>query len=87
MHAGGALEARKYAATLDAYGHQDWRVPSPDELNMLFQNKAAIGGFNSGPAGWYGSSTYYGNASVQSFSDGIQAWSGKGNISALRCVR
>src|SRR5439155_1650460 len=31
-------EARKYAEELDACGHQDWRVPTKGELNVLFQN-------------------------------------------------
>ena len=44
----------KYCGDLDAYGHKDWRMPTNAELNVLFQNRAAIGGFNetgSYPAG------------------------------------
>src|SRR4051812_201988 len=67
-------EAHKYAEKLDAHGHQDWRVPTEGELNLLFQNRGAIGGFNvsdSDPAGWYWSSREYGGlASVQRFSGG-----------------
>src|SRR5205085_7850986 len=57
-------EARKYASKLDAHSHRDWRVPTKGELNVLFQNKAAIGGFDvtgSPPAGWYWSSTEFDN--------------------------
>src|SRR4051812_3140058 len=36
--------AMEYAAKLDAHGHQDWHVPTKSELNVLFQNRAAIGG-------------------------------------------
>jgi len=53
-------QAQKYAAKLDAHGHQDWRMPSKSELNVLFNNRAAIGGFDvsgSDPAGWYWSSS------------------------------
>src|SRR5712691_7330547 len=53
-------QAQKYAAKLDAHGHHDWRVPTKGELNVLFQNRAAIGGFDesgSDPAGWYWSSS------------------------------
>ena len=39
-------EAQEYAAKLDAHGHKDWRVPTKAELNVLFNNRAAIGGFN-----------------------------------------
>jgi hypothetical protein len=38
-------------------------VPNKGELNVLFNNRAAIGGFDESgddPAGWYGSSTYLG---------------------------
>jgi hypothetical protein len=36
-------EAAEYAKELDAQGHKDWRVPAKAELNVLFQNRAAIG--------------------------------------------
>jgi hypothetical protein len=48
----------------DTFGHHDWRVPMTAELNVMFNNRAAIGRFNlSGstpgftPAGWYWSSS------------------------------
>jgi hypothetical protein len=85
-------QAKDYAAKLDAHGHKDWRVPSKSELNVLFQDRAAIGGFNetgSDPAGWYWSSSpnnyYYGWA--QRFSDGDQGNVYRGDDSSLRCVR
>jgi hypothetical protein len=83
--------AKDYAATLDANGHQDWRVPTKNELNVLFQNRAAIGGFNetgSYPAGWYWSSSPLDNGGwAQRFSDGSQANYLRNDSSALRCVR
>jgi hypothetical protein len=85
-------QAQKYAEELDAHGHKDWRVPTKAELNVLFKNRAAIGGFNetgSDPAGWYWSSsqdsTNY--AWDQRFSDGNQGNNGKVYDSSLRCVR
>jgi hypothetical protein len=85
-------EAMEYAAKLDSHGHQDWRVPTKSELNVLFNNRATIGGFDvsgSSPAGWYWSSRESHNllAWGQSFSDGCQFWDGKGYDSSLRCVR
>jgi hypothetical protein len=85
-------EARKYATKLDAHGHKDWRVPSKAELNALFQNRAAIGGFDETGhihRGWYWSSSRYStlNAWAQRFSDGIQSTSYRIYASALRCVR
>jgi hypothetical protein len=58
-------QAKGYAQGLNtqkAYGHDDWRVPTSAELNVLFNNRAAIGGFDmsgSYPAGWYWSATQY----------------------------
>jgi hypothetical protein len=85
-------QAQKYAAKLDAHGHGDWRVPTRDELNLLFRNRQAIGGFGisgSQPAGWYWSSSQVNNfvAWDQRFSDGTQYNGGKVNASSLRCVR
>jgi hypothetical protein len=84
--------AAKYAKGLDAHGHTDWRVPTKAELNVLFQNCSAIGGFNttgSSPAGWYWSSlrNVYECASAQRFSNGLQFNFLNHNHSALRCVR
>jgi hypothetical protein len=85
--------AADYAANLDVHSHKDWRVPTKAELNMLFGNRAAIGGFDttgSRPASWYWSSSRsYGGAWAQRFSDGnqyddVSIWDG---ASALRCVR
>src|ERR1019366_2965277 len=70
-------DAQKYAAKLDAHGHQDWHVPTKAELNVLFNNRAAIGGFDisgSNPAGWYWSASPLNGllAWGQRFSDGCQ---------------
>ena len=85
-------EAQEYAAKLDAHGHKDWRVPTKAELNVLFNNRAAIGGFDvsgSYPAGWYWSASP-GNkwdAWGQRFSGGYQNRHDKDSHSAVRCVR
>jgi hypothetical protein len=85
-------QAMEYAAKLDAHGHQDWRVPTKGELNVLFQNRAAIGGFNETglwSGGWYGSLSGYlfNGAWAQRFSDGTQLGYDKDRGSSLRCVR
>ena len=85
-------KAQKYAAKLDAHGHQDWHVPTKAELNVLFNNRAAIGGFNvtgSYPAGWYRSSSQNGiwGAWDQRFRDGCQSTSNEISPSSVRCVR
>jgi hypothetical protein len=88
-------QAMQYASKLDAHGHQDWRVPTKGELNVLWENRnkgALKGTFNesgSHPAGWYWSSSQYGSnfAWAQRFSDGDQDYGGKGNDPSLRCIR
>jgi Protein of unknown function (DUF1566) len=84
--------ARNYAKDLDAHGYKDWRLPSKGELGVLFNNRAAIGGFNvtgAYPAGWYWSasedSEWY--AWGQRFSDGCQHYHSKDFPSSVRCVR
>jgi hypothetical protein len=85
-------EALERAARKDAHGHKDWRVPTAGELNVLFNNRASIGGFNesdSFPAGWYWSSSDYINyyARNQRFSDGKQYLSSQTSVLSVRCVR
>ena len=85
-------EAQKYAAKLDAHNHKDWRVPTQAELNVLFNNRAAIGGFNvsgSSPAGWYWSATpnTKWGARCQRFSDGAPNSFNKGIRLSVRLVR
>ncbi len=78
--------AMDYAARYEGHGHPvgTFRVPTTRELSVLFQNRAAIGGFNlsgSRRAGWYWSSKpFFGNARVgncawiQNFDEGNQDW-------------
>jgi hypothetical protein len=86
-------EAGNYASKLDAHGRQDWRVPTKAELSLLFENRAAIGGFNrsgSDPAGWYWSSSrncYNFFVWVQRFGDRGQGIGTGHYQSSLRCVR
>jgi hypothetical protein len=87
-------QAQEYAEQLDGYGHRDWRVPTKSELNVLFNNRAPIGGSDvsgSNPAGWYWSSSQNGfsyvNAWAQRFFDGSQDYFLKSSASSLRLVR
>jgi hypothetical protein len=85
-------EAMNYAANLNARGHRDWKLPSKAELNVLFKNRAAIGGFDTSgsfPAGYYWSSSKISgsNAWYQRFSDGFQNANNKNGELCVRCVR
>lgn len=57
-------------------GYSDWYLPSRDELNKLYLNRVAIGGFNL--SGWYFSSTESTSvyAWYQDFSTGFQGGTG-----------
>jgi hypothetical protein len=87
--------AKEYAQGLNAqkaHGHEDWHVPTKNELNVLFNNRAAIGGFDisgSDPSGWYWSSSSFNIwlAWGRRFSDGYQDYYNKYNPSSVRCVR
>jgi len=72
--------------TLTAYGYSDWYLPAKEELNALYQNKDAIGGFSSNS---YWSSTEYNayNARYLYFYTGAQGFNDVSNNYRVRCVR
>lgn len=85
-------EAADYAQRLEALGHKDWRLPTLEELNVLFNNRAAIGGFNttgSGSAAWYWSSTEMNDigAHCERFSDGFSEPGYRTDPLSIRFVR
>ncbi|MFZ9684855.1 MAG: hypothetical protein ACO3BE_05635, partial [Gemmobacter sp.] len=70
----------------------EWYLPSRDELNVLYVNRVAIGGFDlsgSFPAGWYWSSSeyYHVYARTQRFSDGNPNHTLRTDGLSIRCVR
>jgi hypothetical protein len=64
----------------------DWYLPSQDELNQMYVNKSAIGGFTSN---WHWSSSEFGDgsASIQDFNSGLQDYYGKLTTFSVRPVR
>lgn len=88
--------AMDYAAEFKGHGYARgaFRVPTKDELTLLFQNRAAIGGFKeagSNPGGWYWSSTERRDKAAyawdQSLYGGSGDWSHKSYELSLRLVR
>lgn len=84
--------AAQHCADLVAHGQSDWYLPARDELNVLWVNRAAIGGFNlSGSFGtgwnWSSSEDSVSNARGQRFSDGFQGNGAKNSAMRVRCVR
>ena len=66
---------------------EGWRLPTKDELNLLYQNKDKIGGFNVKATYW--SSTEYSSSFAwrQDFNDGRQASYYKNFKCNVRAVR
>jgi hypothetical protein len=83
---GAAKVCDNYSITANSVTYSDWYLPSKEELNKLYLQKTAVGGFTSG---WYWSSTEFGNLSawVQSFGGGNQNLDRKANASLVRAVR
>jgi hypothetical protein len=78
--------AAKAAAAQTFADHTDWRVPTKEELDMLYLGKNAVGGFQRN---WYWSSSKYkGNdAWVQTFDNGNQGYANESDYFRVRCVR
>ena len=87
--AGGALTSTYAAGIAYAYannGKTDWHLPSKDELNELYVNKAAIGGFSTDYY-WSSSESAAGFARLQSFVAGTNSTTSKGSTYYVRPVR
>ena len=89
--AAGNNTLTSYAAGLarahNGGGYNDWYLPSKDELNKLYLNRVAIGGF--AVAGyWSSSEDGANNAWIQSFSNGNQSYNNKSSsFCRVRAVR
>ena len=62
--------AKKYSDTLTLNGYSDWRLPSKEELNSLYENRDKIGGFGDGI--YWSCDDDSTHAWVQSFDNGEQ---------------
>jgi hypothetical protein len=79
--------AARICGDLVLNGYIDWYLPSKDELNKLYINKEAIGGFSDGFY-WSSSEATFGIAWTQNFLNGGQGavWN-KSNTLNVRAVR
>jgi hypothetical protein len=78
--------AAKECADYVSCGYSDWFLPSRDELEQMYINRVAIGGFSTT---YYWSSTEddSGNASSRSFSSGALGSSNKDAAWLVRAIR
>ncbi|MDP2856017.1 MAG: DUF1566 domain-containing protein [bacterium] len=80
------IDAR-LCADLTLNGYSDWYLPSKDELNKLYLNKAAVGGFTSNDY-WSSSENSANTAWRQHFDNGAQSNDTKKDITNyVRAVR
>ena len=80
--------AAKLCYDLKLGGYSDWYLPSKDELNKLYLNKTAIGGFANDD---YWSSSEFPDSDglvwTQYFGNGSQSSYGKDHLSYVRAIR
>ena len=79
--------AARLCGDLTEGGYSDWYLPSKDELNKLWINRVAIGGFDNDADYWC--STEYDNnfAWTQYFNDGSQFYFPKTSTKYVRAIR
>ena len=72
--------------SLNGRKFRDWRIPTKHELNEMYLQRAAIGGFDPG---WYLSITEFDSVDMwmQDFSDGVGFSISKYNQDYVRAVR
>ena len=86
----GAISTSYAAGLARAYaggGYTDWYLPSKDELNKLYLNRSAIGGFAIGSNYWSSTEGDFSGAWFQSFYDGYQGGYFKSYANAVRAIR
>ena len=49
-------DANAYADAFNGGGKDDWRLPTTEELQFMYRNRGALGGFVTGPFYWSGDS-------------------------------
>jgi Protein of unknown function (DUF1566) len=84
-----ATVCNEYSVTVAGVAYGDWYLPSKYELNLLYLQRAVVGGSLIGGNHQYWSSTEASNASawLQVFSDGQQNYSAKGFTYRVRAIR
>ncbi len=83
---GAANLADEYTVTVNGVVYGDWFLPSKGELNQMYVNKTAIGGFVSGVY-WSSSEGDASHAWYQAFNDGTQFYFFKAGAGFVRPVR
>ena len=83
---GSGSYAAQLCADLVLGGYSDWYLPSKDELNKLYLNRVAVGGFASAYY-WSSTESSSGNAWLQYFVNGAQYNPNKNATYRVRAIR
>jgi hypothetical protein len=83
---GAGSYAAKICYDLVEGGYSDWYLPSKDELNILYLNRAVIGGFGNNIY-WASCSPFFGAVWVHNFSNGFQFNSTSSFPRSVRAIR
>jgi len=78
--------AARLCGDLTEGGYSDWYLPSQDELNALYSNKVAIGGFTNNSY-WTSTEVFSNNAFFQYFNSGGQSDESKNEAFYVRAIR
>jgi hypothetical protein len=78
--------AAQYCYEMVYEGYNDWYLPAKDELNTLYAQKVAVGGFTTSIY-WSSSESTVTNAWYQNFNAGNQNDDGKSYPNYVRCIR
>jgi hypothetical protein len=79
--------AARICGNLVLNGYNDWYLPSKDELNKLYLNSTAIGGFDSNAVYWSSTEFDLNRAWSQDFLYGYQTYFNKYTAGFVRAVR
>jgi len=89
----GPVDGNSFAATVcnEYFGASgwydgDWYLPSKYELNLLYLQKAVVGGFTTSSY-WSSTESASNSAWIQTFSNGNQVNTGKNSVYGVRAIR
>ncbi|MCB9204625.1 MAG: DUF1566 domain-containing protein [Flavobacteriales bacterium] len=76
-----------YQLTVAGVKYADWYLPSKEEMDLLYEQRAIVGGFSASDYAWSSTESASNSAWIQRFSDGFQLTTGKGNNGVIRPIR
>ena len=85
-HGTSTTYAARSCYELSSGGYTDWVLPSIEEVNRLYLNRVATGGFGTGSY-WSSTEIDINNAYSKNFSTGVSNTTDKGGTGCVRAIR